>query len=99
MLHHLPRNGIGGQRLLDQMAAVLDPIAAGHSGEPAHLVRSALGRAWREAFGTALPEITLDRCARAIEERRSWEPVLWGDYESRPPFPTRIVVRRARPAM
>ena len=74
-----PCTGIGSRRLLAQMAAVLDPFAARHSGQPAQLIEPDLRRAWREEFAAELPEPTLSRCARAIAHGQPWPAALWSE--------------------
>jgi hypothetical protein len=69
--------GLGERRLLAQMAAVLDPLAARYSGQPVQLIRTALHRAWREEFATDLAEPTLTRCAQTIAHGHCWVLALW----------------------
>jgi hypothetical protein len=73
------RGGIGKRRLLAQMAAVLEPLARRYAGAQEAAIRPALCRAWRDEFGTDLPEPTRGRCVTAIASGRSWQSALWSD--------------------
>lgn len=81
----IPYRGIGERRLLDQMAAVLEPFVARYGGQPAQLIGPELGRAWRDEFATDLAEPTLSRCAQAIAHGRPWSQALWCDDDLRAP--------------
>ncbi len=69
--------GIAGRRLLEQMAAVLDPLAGQYLGAPEATVRPAVCQAWHNAFGTHLPEPTQSRCIAAIISGYPWQIALW----------------------
>jgi hypothetical protein len=71
------RHGIGERRLLDQLGAVLDPLAAKHQGDHPRALRPVLAQAWRTAFGVGLPEPALSRCVTAISAGQSWQLALW----------------------
>ena len=73
----ISRQGTAGRRLLDQIADVLDPIAARHQGESPQVLRPILAQAWREAFRTELREPALSRCAAALATKRHWSLALW----------------------
>jgi demethylmenaquinone methyltransferase/2-methoxy-6-polyprenyl-1,4-benzoquinol methylase len=64
-------------RLLRQVAAVLDPLAASVRGTPTELVRPLLARAWQEAFNTELADPLLTDCATALSTGRPWRKVVW----------------------
>jgi hypothetical protein len=71
--------GVGGQRLLEQMAEVLDPLAEQYRGDNPHRLRPVLARAWSSAFHTELPEPALSRCAAAIGTGQPWQLALWSN--------------------
>jgi hypothetical protein len=67
----------GTERLLDQMARVLDPLAVRCRGEDRLAVRAEVARAWYDEFQVSLPEPTLSRCASAIGSGQPWRLALW----------------------
>ena len=71
--------GTSGQRLLDQMAAVLDPLASAHRGDNPRTLRPIVAAAWRSAFHAELPEPVLSRCAAAIGTGQPWQLALWSN--------------------
>lgn len=71
--------GIAGRRLLEQMAAVLDPLAYQYRGATEATVRPAVRQAWHIAFGTDLPEPTQSRCIAAIIAGYPWQIALWSN--------------------
>lgn len=73
----LPCRGVGGQRLLEQMAVVLDPLAEQYQGDDPRVLRPVLAAAWRSAFRTELREPALSRCAAAISTGQPWQLALW----------------------
>jgi hypothetical protein len=75
----LSNRGVGGDRLLEQMAAVLDPLAANHRGDTARVLRPVVAQAWLTAFHTELPEPVLSRCAAAISTGQPWQLALWSN--------------------
>jgi hypothetical protein len=92
--------GVAGPALFARMAAVLDPLATGHSGQPIGVVRPLLRRAWSEAFDTELPEPILIRCARAIRDSTCWAEELWSDgwYRPQPSASSRRLPAPHRPS-
>jgi hypothetical protein len=93
-------DGGAGPALFARMAAVLDPLATGHSGQPIAVVKTLLRRAWSEAFATELPEPTLTRCSRAIQDSTPWAEELWIDgwYRPQPSAPRRHLPASYRPS-
>jgi hypothetical protein len=71
--------GVAGRRLMAQMAATLDPIAALHAGEPVVELTAVIEQAWYNSFRTQLREPTLSRCAAAIAQGRPWQLALWSN--------------------
>jgi len=62
---------------MEHFAAVLDPIAAEHSGKPARELKPILRQAWRDTFNVELREPALSRCAAAIATNVPWALALW----------------------
>jgi hypothetical protein len=71
--------GLAQTRLLEQMAAALDPLAALCGGMPPLKIKPLIERAWSETFGVDLREPALSRCAAAISARRPWLLALWNN--------------------
>jgi hypothetical protein len=71
--------GIAGQRLLDQIGAVLDPLADQYRGADPVALRPVLARAWGTAFHTELREPALSRAAAAIATGQPWQWALWSN--------------------
>lgn len=82
----IPYVGVGEQRLLSQMATVLDPFTTRHAGQPVSVIKVLLGRVWREEFDARLPQPTLTRCAQAIAGGRDWRQAMRSDDYSHPPI-------------
>ncbi len=71
--------GVGGQRLLEQIGSVLDPLAREHRGGTPDTVRPLIASAWRTAFRAELPEPALSRCTAAIGSGQPWQLALWSN--------------------
>lgn len=71
--------GVGGRRLLEQIGAVLDPLAVAHRGDKPAALRPVLADCWHSAFGVQLPEPVLSRCTAAISTGQPWQLALWSN--------------------